>query len=122
MSSYDDLTFYDMPTTWGDLVSVTFAKNVYMDGNTAIMIYSLDEDGGYLEPYADLTVNVEFLADPYRAAIDTNNLGEAILGWLEGQDIAEPTGGVLHSGFCNYPICEFSQEWLDELPSEDELY
>ena len=121
MKSMNDLTFYDVPDKWGNTWKITFIKEHYMDGNLAIQMVNLDPDEGYPEEYGDLTVNVEFLADPYRACIDVNNMGDILVEWLVNQSIAIDTGRKMHSGFCNYPVVEFSREWVDALPSFSEV-
>lgn len=116
------MEFYEYESRWGTTDQIGFVRASYYDGNRAILAYIKHlDDGGWVEPYADVTVNIEFLADPYRAAIDTNNLGEEMVTFLVENGFAQETGRILHSGFCNYPVLEFDREWLDGLDDANDM-
>lgn len=117
----DDLTFYPYEDAYGNHFTITFAKGVYNNGNLAVIIYNEEPEYGYLEPYADLTVNIEPLDHDYKAAIDTNNLPNEIIDWLEENEIAWATGEELHSGFCTYPVVKFDEQWVEETPDTSEI-
>jgi len=40
---------------------------------------------------------------------------ENIEGFLKTNDIAQPTGSYINSGFCRYPIYIFNEEKLTEM-------
>ncbi len=77
------------------------------------------EDG---EPYAYLTTSFgEFIGMKNCAYIDTNNCPFA--AELLNEDFAMNTGFTKESGFCKYPLWEFSEEYLKDIGGEKyELY
>lgn len=86
-------------------------------GNTmpglVIQFYSYDEDG-YREPYATLTKNFgEFIGAKNCAYIDTNN--NSFTAQLLDMGICKDTGFTKNSGFCTYPLWEFSVDFLREI-------
>lgn len=62
-------------------------------------------------PYATLTVNLdsENLNSDKLAFVDINNCPWAP-EFLEDNHIAKPTGVTAKSGFCTYPLYEFSRD------------
>lgn len=74
-------------------------------------------DDGELEPYATLTTSFgEFISIKNAAYIDTNNcpFAESLLS----QGIADPTGLYKTSGFCQYPLWVFREDFLLEVGGE----
>lgn len=73
---------------------------------------SFDWEGEYgLEPFAVLTKNFgKFLALKNAAYVDTNNCPFA--KELLTQGIAVDTGAIKQSGFCEYPLWEFNEDFL----------
>lgn len=117
MSDNIEPIIYPYTDRYGNEYEITFAKATYMDnGNLAVLMYNKEPDYGYWEDYATLTVNVIALDYP-RAAIDTNNLGEDIVAWIEENDIAHDPLTNVQSGFCTYPIMDFNEEWLESIPT-----
>lgn len=113
----DEMREYAYADRWGNEYVLAFSRAKYFEnGNLAVLAYNKGDYGW--EPYATVTVNIEPLGNPYAAAIDTNNLGEDIVGWLSENGIAQPTGDVLPSGFCAFPVVEFDHEWIDSLIDE----
>lgn len=115
------LDFYEVPDRRGNMWTITFAKDFYTNGNLCIEMFCQSEDGDYIEDYATLTVNIEYLGLFYRAAVDINNLGDNIVDWLVDEGFAEDTGITLPSGFCEYPVLDFNQDWIDEMPYMSEM-
>ena len=77
----------------------------------------VDEHHG-VEPYATLTVSFgEFIGLKNSAYIDTNNCRFA--QQLLNQGIVEDTGLRKSSGFCEYPLWTFKQEFLEEIGGEN---
>lgn len=108
---------YAYTDRWGNEYVLTFTKAKYYDNsNLAIIAYNQGDFGW--EPYANITVNIDVLDNPYEAAIDTNNLGDDMLAWLEDNHLAAYTGRDLPSGFCVFPIVEFDHRWIDSLQDE----
>ena len=76
--------------------------------NGTLAIELITDEG---EPFATLTVNLPdeaFVCTGTRAFVDTNNCPWAVemlreTGW------GKPTGYYGHSGFCIYPLYEFSE-------------
>lgn len=74
-------------------------------------------DDGELEPYATLTTSFgEFISIKNAAYIDINNcpFAESLLS----QGIADPTGLYKTSGFCQYPLWVFREDFLREVGGE----
>lgn len=71
-----------------------------------------------LEPYARLTVSLrEFISWKNCAYIDTNNCSFA--NQLLKYGIAEDTGLKKRSGYCEYPLWVFKEEFLREHGAEN---
>lgn len=97
---------------YGHVHDITFELDRYASGGgLAIIMYCQEE--GWKESYAVLTVNLEdYPTFGNRAYVDTNNLGDEILQWIEDNNLGQPTGEIGYSGFCVYPEYEFN---LDEI-------
>ena len=84
----------------------------------AIVLDEVGGDSGNLEQYAVLTVSFgEFIGMKNCAYIDTNNCPFA--KQLLEQGIAEPTGLYKTSGYCQYPLWKFNEEFLREIGGEN---
>ena len=109
---------YAYTDMWGDVLEVRFLRDTYVNGgNLAVqMLAETDEDGEtYVEPYADLTVNVcGYAPAPRCAYIDTNNLGNGIIEFLAESGLAEFAGEFAQSGFCTYPMVRFTDKFFAE--------
>lgn len=84
----------------------------------AIVLDEVGGEAGDLEQYAVLTVSFgEFIGMKNCAYIDTNNCPFA--EQLLEQGIAEPTGLYKTSGYCQYPLWQFKEEFLREIGGEN---
>ena len=84
----------------------------------AIQLYFVDEEFGEPELYEDLTVCFgEFISLRNAAYIDTNNCYFA--PQLLEQGIAKDTGLKKHSGFWEYPLWVFEEDFLREIGAEN---
>ncbi len=100
-----------------ELYSVTDFMGREMPG-LALELYQIDEESGDMEPYACLTTSFgEFIGIKDSAYIDTNNCPFA--EQLLEQNIAEPAGLSRRSGFCQYPLWVFKEEFLREVGGEN---
>ena len=78
----------------------------------AVELNEVDSDG-IKTPYTMLTTSFgEFISIKNAAYIDTNNCPFA--EQLLEQGIAEPTGLTKSSGFCQYPLWIFNEDFLKE--------
>lgn len=106
--------FYNLEM-YGETYKVYLAKGNYPNNGTiAVEIIAVDSEG-FEEPFASLTRNIpcDFgLANDTMQFIDTNNLGNDIIKWLAKNNITRPTGLAWPSGFCMYPLYEFTKEAL----------
>lgn len=73
---------------------------------------TINEDG-FEEPWGTITVNLGKLPEN-QAALDTNNNGTNILFELEDEGYCKFLG-YKQSGYCTYPIVEFTEEFLNGL-------
>ena len=81
----------------------------------AVVFDTADE---YPEQYGVLTVSFgEMIGLKDCAYIDVNNFPEA--GQLLEKGIAEDTGFTKRSGFCEYPLWHFSEDFLKECGGEN---
>lgn len=93
-------------------------RDVYELGATLFVDLYCVEDG-FIEPFAALTKNIPDKFMPCSveqltmAPIDTNNCPWAEQFLVENH-LAEPTGVVVTSGWCEYPIYKFNIEELDK--------
>ena len=94
---------------WGADHPVTFKTSNYANNNN-LYIGIVCWDEGFPEPWSDLTVNLTKKCKPNCAFIDTNNNGDAIIDWLEENNLGMQTGNFEVSGFCIYPEFEFNME------------
>ena len=88
----------------------------------AILAETVEEDGEAY-PYADVTVSFgEFIGMKNCAYIDTNNCTFTQdlleLRTKSGKPIAVNTGLTKRSGFCEYPLWAFEEEFLREIGNE----
>ena len=101
--------------TWGEKHDVTPRVELYSVqdylGNERYGLAVLLEEN--MEPFCDLTVSFgEFISLKNCAYIDVNNcpFTEQFLQ----MGVAEDTGLTKRSGFCQYPLWRFSEEFLKE--------
>lgn len=101
-NSYDTLTNQTRPTI-----------GIHLD--------CIDETTGCREPYAMLTVGLgEYIGIHNAAYIDTNNLGNRIIEWLEKNNLGQATPLTKQSGFCQYPLFIFNDEFLAKIEDTEQ--
>jgi len=88
---------------------VTIERMQYINGELGIRLWCEGEYG--LEPYATLTRYFCPLPDNM-AFIDENNVPGAGK-WLEDNGLASNTGLVTQSGYCTYPLYEFTERFFE---------
>ena len=95
----------------GELYSVRDFMGKELPG-LAVELNEVDSDG-IKTPYTMLTTSFgEFISIKNAAYIDTNNCPFA--EQLLEQGIAQPTGLTKSSGFCQYPLWIFNEDFLKE--------
>ena len=102
---------------------VVYGYLLYIENReTYLAMGAFDEDLQGLDHFADVTVNVGAL--PYlQSAIDTNNNGDKILDFLQKNGFGSPTGRMIRSGFCSFPVFKFNPDKLMEiLPQQFKEY
>lgn len=86
----------------------------------AIVLDELDENENPIELYATLTVSFgEFIGMKNAAYVDTNNCWFADQLFENYSDIVEKTSLTKRSGFCEYPLCRFSPDFLKDIGEEN---
>lgn len=95
---------------------VAFDIQQYMNNGNMYIGLGCNEEG-YLEPFADLTVNLGDTTPNYCAYVDTNNLPDAET-FIEDNELGTFTGFVKRSGYCEYPLYMFNPDKLRELCPE----
>ena len=74
------------------------------------------DDGNGYEPYADVTVNLNFGDEKLpinQGYLDTNNMPE-LEKFITENKLGKFTGLVKQSGFCTYPLYEFDMDRVRE--------
>ena len=99
---------------WGEDHTLQFVKANYQNnGNLAIQVLSHNEEYDFLEPWCSLTVNLPgFMLDENEAFLDTNNCSKEIIDWIFKNKYAKKIG-QRQSGFCTYPLVEFSKAFME---------
>ena len=92
--------------------TVVLERCEYYNGGLAVRMLSKYEDecGVEWEPYADLTRWLFDVGDR-SAFVDENNL-PGIGKWLETNGLAVDTGIEMPSGYCIYPLYEFTDKFF----------
>lgn len=97
--------------------SVEIKVGTYPDGNNLYVgLDYYDEEMESMSFYGSITKNhPDWKLGYLEGAIDVNNMGKSILGFLIENSLAEETGRIVESGFCRYPVYKFSEGRLFEL-------
>ena len=108
------MALLNLSMDWGESYEISLKTSNYLDSDKlAIAMEYYDTDYKDFMPYSILTVNlVGQKVDKDCAFVDTNNLGEKIIKWIEDNNLGAPTGRYARSGFCAYPEVRFN---LDEV-------
>ena len=96
--------------------TVILERNDYMYGGLAVRMWSKYEDDEYgsgWEPYAEITRWLLAVGDR-SAFVDENNL-PGIGEWLEANGLAINTGILMPSGYCVYPLYEFTDKFFESV-------
>lgn len=99
-----------MPETFNyNGVDVRFETLKYDGGDLAVQM--LANYDGYYEPYAIITKNFDADLPSNMAFVDTNNV-KNIDGWLIENGLANETPWGTRSGYCVYPLVEFTEKFF----------
>lgn len=113
-------------TSYGTKYELEFRRGKYAKGNSlAIQVMCRELDEEYFLPYCMLTVNLPDIilsSDgskdlPHnRAFLNINNYGtEKLYEMLIENGYMTITRTTAQSGFCEYPLVVFNEEWLNTL-------
>lgn len=106
---------FDFTSRFGTRYEISFELGNYVAGNLAVSATCREVGEGYWEPYGDLTVNLPGYAVPPRCAfLDTNNVPD-LCDFAVERGWCRLLGAEGRSGFCKYPLAEFSDEFLEEV-------
>ena len=81
-------------------------------GNTYVGIHCKEND--CIEPYCNLTVNLDMQLGKGLAFIDVNNADKRLLRFLEKQGFITPTGVTMPSGYVVYPLYRLNLNKIGE--------
>ena len=81
-------------------------------GNTYVGIHCKEND--CIEPYCNLTVNLDMQLGKGLAFIDVNNADKRLLRFLEKQGFITPTGVTMPSGYVVYPLYRLNLDKIEE--------
>ena len=101
--------------SYGKKYEGKFRKTKYLKGNNLYVgVLHYDKEFKEYMPYCDVTVNLpEMELEPNYAFLDTNNCPKVIIEWLYNNGYIVDTGLMMPSGFCVYPLVEFTEEFLN---------
>lgn len=107
-------------TFFGVKYKARFFKNNYMNNNNLyIGIVTWNKEYECWESWGDLTVNLPGMTCKLNEAfLDTNNCASEIITALMDKGYIKPTGVTRQSGFCTYPLVEFTEEFLNGMFEE----
>lgn len=108
--SMSNPTIYKFKTPYGEMDAMCIRKRYMFDGSMCVELWV--DTGGWWEPWATMTVCLGGAGDAF-AFLDTNNFPEGP-AFLEANGLAKPTGLEGHSGYCTYPLYEFTDKFFDE--------
>lgn len=90
-----------------------FTTDTYStNGNTYVGI--LCKENNFIEPYCNLTVNLDMQLNEGLAFIDVNNADINLLLFLEEQGFISPTNVSKPSGYVNYPLYRLNLNKIEE--------
>lgn len=101
---------------WGDEYNIYFYKDNYADnGRLFIGCMCEDEEYGGFEPYCDVTVNLPYYSTPdgNYGYLDTNNGDRSLFQMMKEKGWIEHTKIFGVSGFCEYPLVKFTDEFME---------
>jgi len=103
-------------TNYGEYEITRIEISTYCsDNNLAIELFSLNEEWKIEEPFATLTVNLNYKGlEKNEAFVDVNNCPWAV-EFIKENKLGEFTGIELPSGYCLYPLYKFDLNKLKEL-------
>ena len=117
---------YEFENIAGEMQRIAFVKNAYMSNDSlaieCIYLHDGDEFNGYApywETYGSVTVNLGF-SYGNRGYLDTNNCGH-LIKWMLKEGLVTDTGMSMRSGYCEYPLGEFTDEFLADCITYEEL-
>lgn len=100
---------YWMPETFNyNGVDVRFETLKYEGGDLAVQMLAKYD---YWEPYAVITKNFDADLAPNAAFLDVNNV-KNIDKWLIENGLAKETPWATQSGYCVYPLVEFTEKFF----------
>ena len=108
---------FEFTNQWGNKHKVSFYKSNYMDNNRIYVGYMCDdEDYDCMVPWGDVTVNLsQNMPEGNYGFLDTNNGDPKLFDLMFKNGWIKDTGRLGFSGFCVYPLVEFTEEFLNEI-------
>ena len=105
----------------GTTHTARFWRSEYANnGSLYVGVITYDEEYEEWEPWSDLTVNLPGMCpDENEAFLDTNNCAPDIIRTLEKAKLIKNTGITRQSGFCIYPLYEFTKEFFEGMVEEE---
>ena len=104
-----------LTTQFGSEKVLTFHKGSYLNNdNLFVGAYEVYEDGEK-EPYCNITVNFEEPLPDGMAWVDSNNADRNLIKAMEEMGWIVFGGCYRQSGFCKYPLYQFTDDFLEEV-------
>ncbi len=90
-----------------------FTISTYLaTGNTYVGVDC--RENCFIEPYCNLTVNLDVRLEEALAFIEVNNADKKLLLFLEEQGFIAPTGATRSSGYVVYPLYRLNLDKIRE--------
>ena len=109
---------FEFENRFGTRYTVSFEKKTYIYRGTAIEVWCKEPGSCYWEPYAMLTKNLGDLPPTNLAYLDGNNVPD-LVEFVLGNGWCKKVGEC-SSGYCVYPLVEFTEEFLNEICISEE--
>lgn len=105
----------------GETHTARFFRDEYANnGSLYVGVITYDEEYKEWEHWSDLTVNLPGMCpDENKAFINTNNCAPEIIKGLEKAKFIKNTGVTRPSGFCVYPLYEFTDKFLEGMMDQE---
>lgn len=117
MKNIKDIKTFEFKSQWGTEYNVCFHKDAYANNNRIYIGCACeDKEYGGFEPYCDVTVNLEsYVPEGNYGFLDVNNGDPNLFKLMREKGWIKDTYKLGFSGFCSYPLVEFSEEFLNKI-------
>lgn len=118
----ENIRTFNFKDQWDETFKIAFYRSKYESNGrvyVGCMCQQDEENPDFWETYCDITANLpDSIPDESYAFLDANNGDKLVFKFMEEQGWMTQTGLICSSGFCNYPLVKFSDEFLNKICKE----